>query len=398
MTTSDTNPKAPPLPKQRDLRSIALALEGAGLCGEILDASWRLVYLSSEQCRAAGVTVEEARRLVGTSIIRRTAEDPAHFGVDDEGGRRFWRQNAPIMRTTLEPGDPSFDDVFAHLSHLAARIEPHPDPPRAWSSTLSIPDDSRQQRLWGGRATFFDMRIHDDDGTFVGVLRLVRAAMPEGLVIHLARGDQESYERMASVVEPARRPAAILFADLEASGELSRRVSSRAYFGIIRGLVELVDGHVGKEQGIIGKHAGDGASALFLAEHADSESAAAAGAIRAARAIRDAAADLGPDDVDVRINVGLHWGATILVGQVATRSRLEVTALGDEMNEAARIESVATNGVALASKNLIERLSPDDAAALAIDLDRVSYRTVASIEQSSNKAVRDAGGIPVTPV
>lgn len=103
-------------------------------------------------------------------------------------------------------------------------------------------------------------------------------------------------------------------------------MSSRAYFGIIRSLVELVDGNVANARGIVGKHAGDGASALFLAEHAGSESAAAAGAIRAARAIRDGASALGPDDVDVRVNVGLHWGATILVGQVATRSRLEVTA------------------------------------------------------------------------
>jgi len=396
--TDDPNPLAPPLPEHPQLRSIALALEGAGLCGEILDATWRLVYESSEQCRAVGMTADEARAFYGMSIIRRTAVDAAHFGVDDESGRRFWRQNAPIMRATLAPSDPSFEEVFAHLSTLAARTEPHPDPPRAWSHTSSIRDDSWHQRWWGGRATFFEMRINDDDGTFVGVLRLARAAMPEGLVVHLARGDQEGYERMASVVEPARRPAAILFADLEASGELSRRVSSRAYFGIVRSLVDLVDGHVVSERGIVGKHAGDGASALFLAEHAGSESAAAASAIRAARAIRDAASKLGPDDVEVRINLGLHWGATILVGQVATRSRLEVTALGDEMNEAARIEGVATEGSALASKDLLERLSPEDAAGLGIDRDNVTYRTVAQLEQSSAKAVRDAGSIPVTAI
>lgn len=68
------------------------------------------------------------------------------------------------------------------------------------------------------------------------------------------------------------------------------------------------------------------------------------------------------------------------------------------MNEAARIESVASDGIALASKNLLERLSPDDAAGLGIDLDRVTYRTVAQLEQSSVKAVRDAGSIPVTTI
>ena len=47
---------------------------------------------------------------------------------------------------------------------------------------------------------------------------------------------------------------------------------------------------------------------------------------------------------DVKVNVGLHWGATLMVGQVATRGRLEVTALGDQMNEAARIEAAAKGG------------------------------------------------------
>jgi class 3 adenylate cyclase len=38
-----------------------------------------------------------------------------------------------------------------------------------------------------------------------------------------------------------------------------------------------------------------------------------------------------------------------------------VTALGDEVNEAARIEACASGGRMLASKTLIERLDPNDA-------------------------------------
>ena len=51
-------------------------------------------------------------------------------------------------------------------------------------------------------------------------------------------------------------------------------------------------------------------------------------------------------------------------GSVATRGRLEVTALGDQMNEGARIEAVATGGAVLASKDLIERLDAQDAQAV----------------------------------
>jgi hypothetical protein len=51
--------------------------------------------------------------------------------------------------------------------------------------------------------------------------------------------------------------------------------------------------------------------------------------------------------------------------------RSEVTALGEEVNEAARIEACASGGRALASKALIERLSR--AHANALDLERVIY-------------------------
>ncbi len=191
--------------------------------------------------------------------------------------------------------------------------------------------------------------------------------------------------------EPCRRAAAILFADLEASGELSRRLSSRAYFELIRALTDLIDSVVGAHTGILGKHAGDGASALFLAEDAGGDSAAARSAIEAAREIRDRATALRDS---VRVKVGVHWGATLMVGQVSTRGRLEVTALGDEMNEAARIENAAHGGVVLASKDAIERLSTQDAHSLAVDPDTLTYRTIAELT-TNEKAVRDAGSIAV---
>ena len=62
------------------------------------------------------------------------------------------------------------------------------------------------------------------------------------------------------------------------------------------------------------------------------------------------------------LRFGLHWGSTLFVGNITTAGRTEVTALGDEVNEAARIEACATGGLALASKSLIERLNADDAA------------------------------------
>jgi class 3 adenylate cyclase len=252
---------------------------------------------------------------------------------------------------------------------------------------------------WLGDVTFLDVRINDDVGDFIGVLRLATPAAPTSLLARLGRGDRAMYERMDAVMVPQRRPASILFADLEASGEVSRRLSSRGYFEVVRRLTDLIDSEVIAQGGIVGKHAGDGASAIFLVEQfGHSESAAAAAAVQAARAIRDGASGLAPEGLEVRVNVGIHWGATLMVGQVTTGGRLEVTALGDEMNEAARIETAAKGGVALASKHLLERLAPVDAAELGVDLDSMTYLTVGAMGTSSEKAVRDAGAISVTVI
>jgi hypothetical protein len=52
----------------------------------------------------------------------------------------------------------------------------------------------------------------------------------------------------------------------------------------------------------------------------------------------------------------------------------------------------------LASKELIERLEPDDASATGIDPDGIDYVQLGELEGVSEKAVRDAGTIPVAEI
>ena len=131
--------------------------------------------------------------------------------------------------------------------------------------------------------------------------------------------------------------------------------------------------------GLIDRHVGDGVVAFFLAETTGSESAAATGLhlgrpCAAGPPSRACAERSGLEPEDIVLRFGLHWGSTLYVGAVIpTAGRAEVTALGDEVNEAARIEACATGGRTLASKALVERLEPDDAAALGMDPDHVTY-------------------------
>src|SRR5690606_38604567 len=115
------------------------------------------------------------------------------------------------------------------------------------------------------------------------------SGLPASVMALMARGDENMFTRAAELIRPARHQAAVLFADLERSTALSRRLPSAAYFRVIRALTTAVDDVVAGRNGIVGKHVGDGVTAFCLAEHSESPSAAARNAIAAAREIPVAA-------------------------------------------------------------------------------------------------------------
>jgi hypothetical protein len=67
-------------------------------------------------------------------------------------------------------------------------------------------------------------------------------------------------------------------------------------------------------------------------------------------------------------------------------------------HEGARIEACAASGRALASKELLERLEPDDAAALELAPDRVTYTPLADLPTATEKARRYPPAIAVCEV
>ncbi len=131
----------------------------------------------------------------------------------------------------------------------AQRVEPADPVPPAWHDRVAFLPELRFRQTMLGDQHQIQMPINDDGGRFIGVLYLYRGTIRESLLQRLSRGDQRLFERMERVSEPRRRPAGILFADLEASGDLSRRVSSRGYFGLIRDLTDLIDSSVIAREG-----------------------------------------------------------------------------------------------------------------------------------------------------
>jgi class 3 adenylate cyclase len=244
------------------------------------------------------------------------------------------------------------------------------------------------------RSTGLMARLHDPERGRLGSLVLYGVGVPASLGALLTRGETVHFERMARLVAPARREAAVLFADLQGSSAHARRLSNLAYFGLIQDLTMALDDLVIRNGGVVGKHVGDGVTAFFLADDAGSVSEAARAALQSAREIAAAAGAQAGEELEV--NVGVHWGGALFMGQLITGGRLEVTALGDEVNEAARLQESATDGEVIVSKDLIERLSPEDAAAVGIDASSVAYVALGELPGAGEKAVRDAGSLAVT--
>jgi class 3 adenylate cyclase len=247
------------------------------------------------------------------------------------------------------------------------------------------------------------IRIDGAQGQLAGFCSLLKpvAGMSQ-LAAAAATADLAHLERMRVVEHPDRRPAAILMADLEASSPLARRLSTAQYFAFGRRFTRAADECVIEAGGLVGRHAGDGVVAFFLVQSEGSESAAARACLTTARSLRDRLADVAVraelSESEVALNFGLHWGATVYIGRILTAGRSEVTALGDEVNEAARIEACATGGQTLASKSLIERLDSADADALGLDTAHMTYTPLADLSTATDKARRDAPAIAVCDV
>jgi class 3 adenylate cyclase len=312
--------------------------------------------------------------------------------------RQLFLQNGPFVLAGTPGGRAELRRVVdPELADLVDELQPA-EMPRVLATAFG--GEVAAAKVVSSHLVF---RIDDGDGRLCGVCIMTKpAAGMSQLGAAVAIADLGHLERMRLVEQPARRPAAILMADLEASSALARRLSSAHYFAFGRRLVRAADDCIVDAGGVVGRHVGDGIVAFFLAETNASESDAARSCITAAMRLRGRLAEVAARseiaERELSLRFGLHWGATLYMGRFLTRGRSEITALGDEANEAARIEACATGGRTLASKALIERLSSADAVALGLDTAHTTYTSLADLATATEKARRDAPSIAVCEI
>ena len=176
-----------------------------------------------------------------------------------------------------------------HVEEIVG-LEPAPAPPR-WTADVEF-----NGREFTGKLHYVGECIHDEAGEIIGYLFFYGPSLPARTLGLLTRGDANMFERMASLAEPGRRQAAILFAALDDSTALSRRLPSAVYFNLIRRLVADMDEVVVARRGLVGKHTGDGVTAFFLADDHGSRSAAARLAIETAPRDREGRRERRPFD------------------------------------------------------------------------------------------------------
>src|SRR5262249_1894801 len=99
------------------------------------------------------------------------------------------------------------------------------------------------------------IRIHDAQGKRAGTALISKpGAGMAGAATVASAGDPRHFERMQTLAKAGRRPGAILFADLEDSSRLARRLPTASYFTLGRRLVRVADQCVIDARGLVGRH------------------------------------------------------------------------------------------------------------------------------------------------
>src|SRR4051794_25879087 len=305
-----------PEPLDPRLAEVAESLEGTRWGAEIWDAEWRLAWVSEETKRFLNEYDGEVLGY-GRHIIDVRWSEPWFSSVDELSRTELIQSELPYIAHDTPGGAERLQQMVEQATGRPIPIRAE-QPPAMWARRirLTLPDQPPFP------VQFVATRLIAQDGTFLGTAFVYGSVLPARLIALVTRGNEAMFERMAALVEPGRRSAAVLFADLQASGGLSRRLPSAAYFELVRDLTTAMDQAVIGQQGIVGKHAGDGVTAFFLVDNFASPSACAAAAIQAAHEVRASGCRVAEelagrtglfDAVDCAINIGLHWGGTLFI-------------------------------------------------------------------------------------
>jgi class 3 adenylate cyclase len=144
-------------------------------------------------------------------------------------------------------------------------------------------------------------------------------------------------------VEAERRQVTVLFADMVGFTSFSERSGEEAAFALMRGLWKLMAEAVREHRGVVQDFTGDGIMAVFGVPVAFED-----GPLRASRAALSILQRLNASGADLeakhgvrpQMRIGLNTGLAV-VGKIDDRADGGDAVLGDTVNFAARLQSIA---------------------------------------------------------
>jgi adenylate cyclase len=167
--------------------------------------------------------------------------------------------------------------------------------------------------------------------------RLERFHSPQ-VIDMILKGGQETLDDM---MEPKDVTATILFADITGFTALAERMPPREVNLILNDFFSRMTDILFKHDGTLDKYIGDGLMAVFGAPM-EKEDDADRG-IRAAQEMMKALAAMMagmPEDRKFTVRIGINTGK-VVAGNIGSPKRMDYTVIGDAVNTASRLESIA---------------------------------------------------------
>ena len=161
-------------------------------------------------------------------------------------------------------------------------------------------------------------------------------------------------------LEGERKLVTVLFADVVGYTSISEKLDPEEVQQIMDGCFKILMDEVHRYEGTVDKFTGDGMMALFGApvaheDHAQRACYAALGIQKALEAYGDKVKR--ESKIDFKMRLGLNSGP-VIVGAVGSDLRMDYTAVGDTVNLASRMQTMAQPGTILVSRD-IHRMTKD---------------------------------------
>jgi class 3 adenylate cyclase len=167
-----------------------------------------------------------------------------------------------------------------------------------------------------------------------------------------ASGPAGQARSFPAAAEGERRQVAVLFADLVGFTPFSERCGEEAAYTLMQQLMPLLRDPIEQNGGSVEGHTGDGVKGLFGAEQAleDAPLRACRAALQIQERLAGQAAEIETRfGIRPQFRVGLNTGP-VIVGRVDGSKDASITALGDTVNLASRLQTLAEPGTVLLSE------------------------------------------------